>query len=173
MRDDLISVSNLRNDVEIYQLNPDPAGFGTGDATILSVRLLDSVGRPLSWIVGGEDVILEIRCLAHKDIFRPIVGFQFKDRLGQIIFCDNTYLVYRLNPVAISNGATLVTRFEFRLPILPTGDYTISPAIAEGSQEQHIQLHWLHDALILKVHASFVVMGLVGLPIKKIIMESQ
>ena len=173
IREALINVSTLRNDIEIFQFNPDQAEFGTGDATILSVRLLDQVGIPLSWIVGGEDVILEIRCLAHKDILCPIVGFQFKDRLGQIIFCDNTYLTFRLNHVGIRNGATLVTRFEFRLPVLPTGDYTISPAMAEGTQDEHVQLHWLHDALTLKVHASSVVMGLVGLPVKKISMEPQ
>jgi lipopolysaccharide transport system ATP-binding protein len=173
MRDDLISASKLRNDIQIYQFNPDLAGFGTGDATILSVRLVDTVGAHLSWVVGGEDVVLEIRCLAHKDILRPIVGFHLKDRLGQIIFCDNTYLAFQHKPVSVCTGATLITRFEFRLPILPTGDYTISPAIAEGTQDQHIQHHWLHDALILKVHASFVVMGLVGLPIKKISMESE
>ncbi len=173
IREALINVSTLRNDIEIFQFNPDQAEFGTGDATILSVRLLDQVGIPLSWIVGGEDVILEIRCLAHKDILCPIVGFQFKDRLGQIIFCDNTYLTFRLNHVGIRNGATLVTRFEFRLPVLPTGDYTISSAMAEGTQDEHVQLHWLHDALTLKVHASSVVMGLVGLPVKKISMEPQ
>lgn len=173
MREALINESRLRNDIEIFQFNPNQTGFGTGDATISSVRLLDQVGSPLSWIVGGEDVILEIRCSVHKDIFRPIVGFLFNDRLGQVIFCDNTYLTYRLNHVGISNGATLVTRFEFRLPVLPTGEYTISAAMAEGTQEEHVQLHWLHDALILKVHASSVVMGLVGLPVKKISMEPQ
>lgn len=173
MRDGLISASKLRNDIQIYQFNPDLAGFGTGDATILSVRIVDQVGAPLSWIVGGEDVVLEIRCIANKDILRPIVGFHFKDRLGQIIFCDNTYLSFKHRPVPVYSGGTLITRFEFRLPILPTGEYTISPAIAEGTQDQHTQHHWLHDALILKVHASFVVMGLVGLPIKNISMESE
>jgi lipopolysaccharide transport system ATP-binding protein len=173
MREALINASTLRNDIEIFQFNADQAGFGTGDARIQSVRLLDQGGVPLSWIVGGEDVILEIRSLAYKDILLPIIGFQFKDRLGQVIFCDNTYLAFRLSPVIVRTGVTLVTRFEFRLPVLPTGDYTISPAIAEGTQDEHIQLHWLHDALIIKVHASSITMGLVGLPVKKITMESE
>ncbi len=173
MREALINASTLRNDIEVFQFKPDQSGFGTGDAQITSVQLLAPSGAPLSWIVGGEDVILDIRCLAHKAILRPIVGFQFKDRLGQVVFCDNTYLTFLDNPISIRAGATLVTRFEFRLPVLPTGDYTISPAIAKGTQDDHTQLHWLHDALVLKVHASSIVMGLVGLSIKQITMESE
>jgi lipopolysaccharide transport system ATP-binding protein len=41
MREELVNASNLRNDVEIFQFKPDQEGFGTGDAKILSVRLLD------------------------------------------------------------------------------------------------------------------------------------
>jgi lipopolysaccharide transport system ATP-binding protein len=172
MRQDMINASTLRNDIEVFRFEPDQTGFGAGGAQIASVRLLDVNGVPLSWIVGGEDVVLEIRCLADRNLFRPIVGFHLKDRLGQIIFCDNTYLAYMDTPVSVQEGASLVTRFEFRMPILPTGEYTISPAIAEGTQTEHVQLHWLHDALVLKVQASPVVMGLVGLAVKKINMES-
>jgi lipopolysaccharide transport system ATP-binding protein len=173
MRDMLINASTLRNDIEVFRFDIEKEGFGTGEAKIVSVRLLNQNGAPLLWIVGGEDVVLEIRCDAYKEISHPIVGFQFKDRLGQVVFCDNTYLVYRHNPLSVQAGTTLIARFEFRLPKLPTGDYTISPAIADGTQEQHVQLHWLHDALALKVHASSVVMGIIGLTVKNISMESE
>ena len=168
MREELVNASNLRNDVEIFQFKPDQEGFGTGDAKILSVRLLDQHGAPLSWIVGGEDVILEIRCLAHKEIFRPIIGFQFKDRLGQVIFADNTFIVYQHNPQVLAQGCELIARFEFRLPVLPTGDYSITTALADGSPENHVQHHWVHDALVVRVHASSLGSGLVGVPMKKI-----
>ena len=173
MREELVNASNLRNDVEIFQFKPDQEGFGTGDAKILSVRLLDQHGAPLSWIVGGEDVILDIRCLAHKEIFRPIIGFQFKDRLGQIIFADNTFLVFEHNPQPVVQSGELVARFEFRLPVLPSGDYGIAVAVADGSQDSHVQHHWMHDALMVRVHASSVCFGLVGIPMKKITLTSQ
>jgi lipopolysaccharide transport system ATP-binding protein len=171
MRKSLINASNLRNDIEVFQFKPDQAGFGTGDAKIVSVRLLDKGGAPLLWIVGGEDVILDIRCMAYKDILRPIIGFQFKDRLGQVIFSDNTFLVYRNSPLTANAGTEFSASFEFRLPILPSGDYSISPAVAEGTQEEHVQHHWLHDAMMVRVHASSVCFGLIGLPMKKISLE--
>lgn len=172
MREAFINASTLRNDIELFEFKSDQAGFGTGDAKIVSVRLLDQSGVPFSWVVGGEDVILDIRCLALKDILRPIVGFQFKDRLGQIIFADNTFLVYQHNPQAVLQGCEIVARFKFRLPMLPSGDYSITVAIADGSQESHVQHHWMYDALVVRVHANSICMGLVGIPMKNITLEA-
>jgi len=101
-------------------------------------------------------------------MLRPIVGFQFKDRLGQVIFADNTFLVYQHRPQAVAQGHELVARFEFRLPVLPSGDYSVTVAIADGSQANHVQHHWMYDALVVKVHASSVCFGLVGVPMKSI-----
>ena len=173
IRDSLINESTLRNDIEVFKFETDQDGFGTGDAKIVFVQLLDKNNIPLSWVVGGEDVILEICCKAYKEIPRPIIGFQFIDRLGQVVFADNTYLVYKSKPLLVEKGAELVAKFEFRLPKLPTGEYSIAPAIADGSQDSHIQLHWLHDALMVKVHASSVCLGLVGVPMKNITLVIQ
>ncbi len=168
MREAMINGSTLRNDIEVFNFDSEQSGFGAGGAQIISVQILDAEHHPLTWIVGGEDVILEIKCLALREIMQPIVGFQFKDRLGQVIFSDNTYLVYKDSPVHVQEQTEFVARFEFCLPRLPTGSYSISPAIADGTQENHIQHHWLHDALIIKVHATSACFGLVGLPIRKI-----
>jgi lipopolysaccharide transport system ATP-binding protein len=167
-REALINGSTLRNDIEIFKFDSEKPGFGTGAAIISSVVLRDSVGIPLSWVVGGEQVILEIRCKAQERLLNPIVGFQFKDRLGQVVFADNTYLSYQFNSPVVDTGNDLVARFEFSLPILPTGDYSITVALAEGTQETHVQHHWMHEALIVKVHASSVCFGLVGVPMKQI-----
>jgi lipopolysaccharide transport system ATP-binding protein len=66
----------------------------------------------------------------------------------------------------------MVARFEFRLPVLPSGDYSISPAFAECTQEEHIQHHLLHDALLIKVHASSVCLWLNSVPMRQIPLES-
>lgn len=142
-------------------------GFGTGDAKIIAVQLLDQEGEPLSWVVGGESVMLDIRCAVFRDIQRPIVGFEFKDRLGQVIFSDNTFLAYADDALSLNAGTEVVARFEFQLPLLPSGDYSVSPAIASGTQEDHIQHHWLHDAMIVRVHAQTPCLGLIGVSMKK------
>jgi len=168
MRLEIINASPYRNDIELFSFKPDASSFGKGGATIASVALADEVGVTLSWVVGGENVSLVIRCVANADLFRPIVGFLVKDRLGQTVFGDNTYITYRTTPVSVASGQMLEARFDFRMPVLPVGDYSISAAIAEGTQEEHVQHHWIHDALIFKVHASSVCHGLVGIPMKSI-----
>lgn len=161
--------SNVRNDIEIFKFEPASSGFGTGDAAILSARLLDPIKKKdISWLVGGEHVCLEISCLANEHIEKPIIGFVIKDRLGQVIFSDNTYLSYQNINLPAKKGQRLTAEFEFVMPVIPNGEYAVSPAIANGTQAEHTQLHWMHDALILKVHASSIALGLVGLPMKNI-----
>jgi lipopolysaccharide transport system ATP-binding protein len=172
VRREMINSSNLRNDIEIFKFVQDKDGFGVGGGKITSVKLRDHAGTALSWIVGGEDVTLEIQCVVGQKIFCPIIGFQFKDRLGQIIFADNTFLSYQLDSKPVEARGRLVAKFEFRLPVLPAGDYSVTVALADGSQDRHVQHHWMHDALILRVHASSVCQGLIGVPMKKIQLSS-
>lgn len=171
MRRDLIISSNLRNDIEVFRFDPDSPSFGAGGAKIVSVKLLSTEGKALSWVVGGEMVKLKVTCKILKPMSSPIVGFYIKDRLGQALFGDNTYLAYRNSKINLDPGQTIEATFEFRMPILPAGDYSICTAIAEGTQEEHIQHHWVHDALIIRSHSSSACTGLIGIPMRSITLE--
>lgn len=168
MRSEFINSSNLRNDIELFAFNDTSKQFGEGGAEIYDIKLEDTQGNPLSWIVGGEDVILRIKVKCLKSMYSPIVGFYIKDRLGQTLFGDNTYISYLHNPLSVQQNDNMDSIFEFAMPVLPVGEYSICVAVAEGSQQEHIQHHWIHDALIFKSHSSSTVTGLVGIPMKKI-----
>ncbi len=168
MRQDLLNNSPFRNDIEVFRFNEQSTAFGTRLASIVDVRLLDDHSRPLEWIVGGEHVKLRIECAASAEISSPIVGFQLLDRLGQALFGDNTYLSHREHVPHVEAGGRIEALFEFQLPLLPPGDYSFCVAIAEGTQASHVQHHWMHDALIVRVHSNSVVQGLVGIPMTNI-----
>lgn len=158
--------------IEQFHFDSDRPAFGAGGIIITDVRLLDGAGRPLNRLVeGAETVVIEVRCLAERNVARPIVGFYVKDRLGQNLFGENTYQTYRMNPVEISKGQSFSARFEFAMPILPTGDYSICAAVAEGTQQDHVQHHWIHDALIFKAYTNMVQCGLMGIPMHSIQMS--
>ena len=160
--------SQFRNDIELFRFDPASASFGKGGATIVDAELRDPDGQRLGWCVGGEDVALSVRCEARVDIFNPIIGFFVKDRLGQTLFGDNSYLTYMSHPMSVKAGEQFEALFKFRMPILPMGDYSICVAVAEGTQMEHLQHHWIHDAILFKSHSSSVCTGLVGIPMQHI-----
>src|SRR5690554_518848 len=170
-RQAFINASNLRNDLEIFRFNPDNDGFGMRHATIRDVYLEDDEGRRMAWVVGGELATLTVEVECHHELDRPIVGFYVKDRLGQTLFGDNTYLSYADAPVPAQAGSELQVRFRFPMPLLPVGDYSIAVAVANGTQEEHVQHHWIHDALIFRSQCSSTATGLVGIPMLEITME--
>ena len=161
---EFINASNLRNDLQIFKFDPDAASFGRGGAQIHDVRLLDENEQPLAWIVGGEKVTLRVMAHAYQELDAPIVGFSVKDRLGQALFGDNTFLSYREQLVHCKAGEEIQADFVFYMPLLPSGEYSIQIAIANGTQELHEQHHWIHDAVLFKSESSSVASGLIGIP---------
>ena len=145
----------LVQSVEVFEFNEDSAYFGSGDATITDVGMRRADGGDVGLIQGGELMEVTVRARANTEIESPIIGFHIKDRLGQPVLGDNTYLIYRDIAIRVGAGQRIEAKFTFELPFLKTGDYAISAAIASGTLESHVQHHWLHDALLLKVSSLF------------------
>lgn len=170
-RRNLILNSRVRNDVQVFEFTPNIKSFGQGGVTLAEVVLLDGNNNPLSWVIGGEMVSLEISAKCTEAIRQPIVGFFVKDKLGQTLFGDNTYLTYMDSPPTASSGDALRAKFTFPIPILPVGDYSFDVAIADGTQMDHQQLMWAHDVLIVRSVSTSVSTGLVGIPMLDVQIE--
>lgn len=170
-RRDFLNSGSLRNDILITPFDSNAIKFGKGGVEIINVLLLDDSYRPLGWIIGGEEVRLRIDFKTNQLIERTLTGFLVKDRLGQAIFGDNTYLTYINRQSSFEKGVQARAEFVFHMPILPAGKYSLAVAVADGSQIEQIQHQWIHDALIFESTSSSVCTGLVGIPIKSITME--
>lgn len=168
MRSDFINKTNLRNDIEIFKFSTGHDGMGTGGADIVNVRLLDCDNHELSWIVGGEPVRLIVEAIAKAEIHSAVVGFFVKDRLGQRLFGDNTYLSKLSDPVSVGAGERIIASFEFLMPILRKGIFMVDVAIADDVQGEQKQLEWRLDAISLSSHSTSIATGLVGIPYRKI-----
>lgn len=167
-RKELLIHSHLRTDFEMFVFDPQQAGFGKGGAQIIDVHFTNTAGQPLHWVIGLEKVQLKIQVKVIKDLDSPIIGFYIKDRLGQELFGDNTYMSYAEQPVSAKAGQHLQVQFDFIMPILPPGDYTVAVAIANGTQLEHEQHHWIHDAVLFHSHTKSAIHGLVGVPMQHI-----
>lgn len=162
-----INQTNLRNDIEVF---PFETGhdFGKRGAEFLGGGLFDRHGARLTWVVGGERVQLRLRLRVLTKMDSLIAGFVVKDKQGQPLFGDNSYLSFQAAPVVAVAGEVLEFLFDFRMPILPAGDYAMSVAISDGAQRDHVMHQWIHDAMILSSRASSVATGLVGIPMLNI-----
>jgi len=168
----MLKASPQRNELEIFDFDPSAPWFGERGASIYEVALYNQHGSLFTMLEGGEEVVLTIRCVSERALQSPIVGFYVKDRLGQYLFGDNTYLTYREAELSLEKGQRFQAMFHFQLPYLPIGDYSVIAAIAEGTQENHVPHHWIDDALFFRVHSSHVPRGLIGIPMLSIEFES-
>lgn len=153
-----------RGDIRVFRFSERTAAFGDGRARIALVTLLGPDGQRLARLEGGEHVRLRVEAEALEDIDSPVIGFLFKDRLGQHLFGTNTYLNGTGPRPPAQAGQRLHAEFAFRMPWLPVGKYTVDVALADGSHFSHVQNDWVFDALVLESVSSTISAGLVGLP---------
>lgn len=150
----------------IFSNIAESSGWHSGAATIESVVLLDSDGRRADVVAGGERVELQVTVRAEQALGSPIVGFFLKDRLGQSLFGEHTFLY--APSLATSTGDRLRATFRFVLPLLPNGTYSMTVSIADGEPFDHVQHHWLHEAVIINVSSTKLRYGLVGIPFESV-----
>ena len=55
--------------------------------------------------------------------------------------------------IKFNKDKSYIIDFEFDIPYLRNGDFSISPAIAEGIQSEHIQHHWIHNMFNFKIRS--------------------
>lgn len=173
MRQQFINQSQQRNDIELFPFDRGADSFGRRGGQIERVTLRNTEGEALVWVVGGELVELVVEFRTSEVLMRPIVGFLVKDRLGQELFGDSTFLSYLESGFPLGEGERARARFRFRMPMLPVGDYAITVALADGFQTDHVQHDWIHEALLFSSHSSSVTSGLVGIPMQNIVLERE
>ena len=165
---DYLNRSPWRNDIQIPEFAMDTPGFGVGGARIEGVSFEDESGATLTWVIGAEMVRLTIEIRAEKNLETPLIGFQIKDRLGQTLFADNTYLATLKQPVLIPAGKLCRAEFCFQMPLLPVGDYVVRAAVALGSEDNHAMMHSIENALMIRSITSGARHGLVGIPMQRV-----
>lgn len=168
MRLKYTAAEHVRNDIHVM-----PTDFisetGVGGAEIKSVLLVDENGMPCSCIVGSEMVTLTVEVMAKRALQFPIVGFQLLDRLGQILIGDNTAVIIQHQSFSVQAGQTFIAEFHYQIPLLPTGDYVIRAAVAEGESDGYaIVLHVFENAIALHSVTVGSRHGLIGVPMKEI-----
>ena len=142
----------------------DADGWKTGAGEVIDVKFTElNSNNNIHVFKGGEKVRLTISAIVHQDFDAPIIGFLIKDRLGQVLFGENTLPFTSEKPLLVKAGEKISASYDFTLPMLPNGEYSMMVSLANGDINNHVQHHWLHDAMIVNVSSSDVRWGLVGI----------
>lgn len=131
---------------------------GTGEAGILSVRMLDERERAIDAAEVGQPVVLEVQVEVRQDIERLVLGFMIKDRLGQAMYGINTHR-QDLALTDLQAGERLTYRFAFVMG-LGKGNYSVALSLSRLDSHLDRNFEWRDYGLVFHVinnrHEDFV-----------------
>ena len=127
------------------------ASFGDGGAAITRVKFSrEGEDTGVDVLRGDQNVRFSMEVRFDSDIHDPLYGLLIKDQIGNQILSINTF-VYEFRAKPRKKGDLVVFHFDFYVPLLRNGQYTLSTAIAEGTLDAHVEHHWVHDAIVFQV----------------------
>lgn len=121
---------------------------GNGEAEIYACGLFSTQGTLIDLVEPGETVKCVVRVAFRRKEARPILGLAIRDRLGNEAVGINSETLGLELPLASGRREYVMT---FRMPELNQGSYTVTIAIANGYQSDHVQMCWLDDALVFRI----------------------
>jgi ABC-type polysaccharide/polyol phosphate transport system ATPase subunit len=136
---DRLAATNLGNNV----INR----FGSGDAEIMDISLLDSNGKQIDFCKYGDEVSIEFDAVFKAEVEDPIFGIRIVDFKGNTVYGTNN----RLNNIKVGvfkQGDKVRVVFRNKI-VLMGGVYYISPAV--GYKDFRTYCDWVNNMLTLNV----------------------
>ncbi|MDD5462384.1 MAG: ABC transporter ATP-binding protein [Methylococcales bacterium] len=107
---------------------------GTGEVTLMGIKLLNSEKEPIEFVGVGEPVELVVNVQVNADIPQLVFGYMIKDRLGQTLFGTNTWHTRQIVSAAKA-GSSIEYHIAFPMNLGP-GSYSIATAL--HSHDVHV-----------------------------------
>ncbi len=138
--------------------------FGDGRAEILGIAVLDDMGRKLGMLDPGADIVVRISVLAKEEIALPNIGFLIRNHLGvDFAGANTTREGVELPPM--QPGDVYTVDFHLKLPELYAGEFSFSPAIADGTLTSFSTCDWIDNAITLQMgHSDGPIYGYQRIP---------
>lgn len=122
---------------------------GNGDAKVSYIALINSSGKVSESIGVGDLVTLKIEVDIHRPIKGLVMGFQVKDRLGQVVFGTNSY---HMKEVVQDVDAGQKVIFNYKFPMnLGEGNFSIATALHDRDTHIENNYEWRDLALVFNV----------------------
>ncbi len=134
--------------------------FGTLEARIVDIRILDSAGKEQDKFVAGVDVTCAMKVQFATHIKNPVFGIMVKNRFGVEVFGTNTYL--RGEKTGEYNAGNVASvQYKSRLNLCP-GVYSLSFAVHTiGGHFYDYRV----DARLIEIIQPATAIGIANLPL--------
>jgi ABC-2 type transport system ATP-binding protein len=105
--------------------------WGSGEATITKVEILDADGNPIKLLITGKSTTIRVSFDSHLPIKQPVVGIRFTHLLGPVIWGTNTRR--RGEFIESISGPGYV---DINIPELPLleGTYDLTVALSDHTE---------------------------------------
>ncbi|MFH1038455.1 MAG: ABC transporter ATP-binding protein [PVC group bacterium] len=141
----------------------DYSRYGTGEAEISSIELLDGKGDPNTCFRSGEEFSIRFHVSFNADVKQFVLGNIFRNRFGLNIFGTNTDW-HGLPAENFRKGDRCVVVFRHRADFA-AGTYSINPAASSvAGANAYRTLDWINNAAIIRIDNPRRMEGYVGLP---------
>ncbi|MBI1354906.1 MAG: ATP-binding cassette domain-containing protein [Acidobacteria bacterium] len=137
---------------------------GDGGAEILGVAALDASGRELAMLEPHAPLTLRISVRAKRALEAPNVGFMLRNHMG-IDFAGSNTAREGVELPPMQPGDITTVDFHLDLPELYPGNFSFSPAVADGDEISYVMCDWIDNALALPMaHRGKQIYGYIHLP---------
>jgi len=124
--------------------------FGEKQAIIIGAVFVDKNGSPTTLLTQGDYVSFICEFSTSIELHNVGVGVLFKDTLNNNILTFNSYM-YDASIPSVKKGSITRVTIKFKVPKLFPRQYVVAVALSEGTQQSHIQQHWIHELTTVNI----------------------
>lgn len=134
---------------QMIPIDKDALG-GAMEVVIDAYRLSVNDHEYRGYVENDDEISVDIAITSKKDIRTVIIGYQMKDKYGNIIFGENTHSS-GFKEMPLKKGKSYVANIKFKWPKIQENTYFLTLGVGEGTHEmQHVIQCWAHSICELK-----------------------
>ena len=148
--EEIRNLSNLSIDGETINR------FGSGEAEITNIRIVDNKDREIDYCKYGDEIRIVYDVLFKAEVQEPIFGIRVTDYKQNIVYGTNSRL-QRVKSLIYKKGESISIEFAFKVTLMG-GQYSLSPAV--GNNDGKTYCDWVNDMLALNVMHNNIAEGI-------------
>lgn len=139
-------IGNAETEILIPRLYAHESDIVSEKATILSAFFSNEEGLKVDTLESGKSYYYHLYADFKEPVSNVIGGVTVEDSKGNLLLAFNSFINGDEQTYNVDKPEALHFMFFFKCPKIRNGNYIFSPAIASGTQEQHVILTWLQSA---------------------------